>query len=216
MAEYFHDWLDLPTPLEGSRIVDVGAGGSNLTQFLRAHGADAYAVDPRYSDNFHPLFQSLKENLGLTPREIDVDSLLERLRGWFMRGGSTPDKNQYAFERMLVDARQHPDRYLVGRADKLPFEDESIDFVHSLEAVSAFLMDDVDELRNSVREMIRILKPGGKLQINPWPLNERPWYAWEPHQVVNATVVQRDLENSVTEWAILPSPYAETDLVITK
>lgn len=216
LAEYFSHWLKLPEKLKGALTIDVGGGGSNLSQYLRARGADAHAVDPRYSDDLNPLLESVRGKLGLSPQDLDLDSFWGKVRAYFMKDGSNYEKNQYAFERMLADYKRHPEKYLVGRADSLPFEDNVADYVHSLEAVSAFLMNDVTELRNSVRDMVRVLKPGGTLQITPWPNHKKPWCQWEPEQVENANQVRLDLESSVQKWHIAPSPYAETDLLITK
>ncbi|WP_299847259.1 class I SAM-dependent methyltransferase [uncultured Roseovarius sp.] len=63
----------------------------------------------------------------------------------------------------MIDAarEKHPDgRYTVGFAEELPFEDSAFDLV-----VSYLSLIDIDQLENAVREMSRVLKPGGRLLV---------------------------------------------------
>ncbi|HEX8380840.1 MAG TPA: class I SAM-dependent methyltransferase [Allosphingosinicella sp.] len=64
---------------------------------------------------------------------------------------------------VLVEAarRRDPDgRYLVGRAESLPFGDGSFDLV-----VSYLSLIDIEDLGGAAAEMARVLVPGGKLLV---------------------------------------------------
>jgi SAM-dependent methyltransferase len=63
----------------------------------------------------------------------------------------------------LIEAarRRHPDgRYVMARAENLPFPDGSFDLV-----VSYLSLVDIEDLRAAVAELARVLAPGGKLLI---------------------------------------------------
>lgn len=63
---------------------------------------------------------------------------------------------------LIEAARQnHPQgRYLVGRAESLPFPDSSFDLV-----VSYLSLVDIEDLAAAAAEMVRVMAPGGKLLI---------------------------------------------------
>jgi ubiquinone/menaquinone biosynthesis C-methylase UbiE len=57
-------------------------------------------------------------------------------------------------------------KYVVGNVEKLPFEDETFDWV-----VSGELLEHCENPDQTVKELIRVVKPGGTLAISV-PLNE--------------------------------------------
>lgn len=66
---------------------------------------------------------------------------------------------------------------LNGVAEKIPFENETFDFVHCVT-----VLEHVQDVRLSVREMYRVLKPGGTIYIHT--PNYR--YPYEPHYKIPA------------------------------
>lgn len=66
-------------------------------------------------------------------------------------------------EKLITVARQRDKNgsYLVAGAEKLPFDGESFDLV-----ISYLTLIDIEDFRTSLREMVRVLKPGGRLLIS--------------------------------------------------
>lgn len=77
-------------------------------------------------------------------------------------------------EGMLAVAQKTPRvEWRTGVAEDLPFEDDSFDVV-----VSQFAMMFFDDRQKAVREMERVLRPGGRVAIATWAsLSDTPGYA---------------------------------------
>ena len=64
----------------------------------------------------------------------------------------------------------HPMEYVAAGAEAMPFEDDSFDVVTSLNS-----LDHVDDLGATVREVKRVLRPGGHLVLAVEVGHERTW-----------------------------------------
>jgi SAM-dependent methyltransferase len=77
---------------------------------------------------------------------------------------------------LIAEARRlHPEgKYEEGNAESLPYEDNSFDLV-----VSYVALLDIPDFRAAIREMARVLKPGGKVVVSNLQSYattvERPW-----------------------------------------
>lgn len=136
----------LPQDVRGLKIMGIGEGISSVTKELCDLGAEAFAIDCRY-DNENRLKKSLHQY------------------------GASEDIQEAFFQ----DFRVHPERYipaLVG-AHKLPFEDNSIDFVYSSKCLTTILLEDLEVFTSAFREIVRVLKHyqrpmSGIFMMAPW------------------------------------------------
>jgi SAM-dependent methyltransferase len=133
---------DLWPNYEGKRMLDICAGLSDLTAKLLSLGADAYALDYGYDND-------------------GSQQLLRRVsRGRIFRE---------TIPNFLSSVRDNPQRYVKGSAIKLPFEDNSFDGITSHYGIFGVMDYDLDSLRASVDEAIRVLKPEvGILEFGPY------------------------------------------------
>ncbi len=196
--------IDFPKDVKGKVIIDIGAGGSDSVFHLAKLGANAIAVDPRYKD---------------------IDDIIARCRQ-YIKGLSitmpfvTPD-----FEKALTnferDFRQTKlGKYFPEYVQKLSFKDSFADFVFSIMTIDRYLLDDKLTIFNSLMEIVRVLKPGAKAEIYPWPNSD-------PTKRSHLTIpMQKQIDNAVEvvnflsmmghsiEEIVLPT--RSTKLVITK
>ncbi|MFN8637519.1 MAG: class I SAM-dependent methyltransferase [Chloroflexota bacterium] len=79
-------------------------------------------------------------------------------------------------QTIALDHRPRPDIDLIGDAHHLPFADESVDAI-----VCTEVFEHLIEPAVAAREMVRILKPGGRLVLTTrfcFPLHDRPADFW--------------------------------------
>lgn len=104
---------------------------------------------------------------------------------------------------LLDEARRRDERgsYLEGRAESLPFDDESFDLT-----VSYLVLIDVEDYRAAIREMVRVTRPGGRILVanmssfcttlpDPWIRNEN---GQAGHLIVDDYLDDRA---DIVEWA---------------
>ena len=178
--------IDLPSDLHDKTILDIGGGASDFILNLRELGAHAISIDFRYKDLEEltaPYTGYLKDFLTQNPvhaeavrlrQPSDGTSLLEKLgnflkekmleKGW----GGYAVQSERTHKRFLEDVRSNGGTsYVAAFAERLPFKDNIADFCYSIECLSAFTINNKSAFIKSVSEAIRVLKPGGELQIYP-------------------------------------------------
>lgn len=139
--------IDFPQDVKGLKMVDLGGGISTVTNGLRMRGAEAFAVDYRY-DDLNNLKASLHPN-GFSQIELDE------------------------FVRDYAENRERYIPILIGK-ERLPFEDESVDWIFSTKCLTTILLDDWRTFLRAYEEILRILKPyrnparSGILILHPW------------------------------------------------
>lgn len=99
-----------------------------------------------------------------------------RMTGIDPSGGMLALARQAAADRLAPDAR---DRFLteIAPADRLPFDDGVFDH-----AISSFVLQLVQSRAAALREVVRVLRPGGTFAWAAWQRSERPY---EPDRIAN-------------------------------
>lgn len=141
--------LRLPEEVSKLRVLDVGAGASDITAALLSQGADAYAVDPKYNS---------KSNIrGQIQAQLKTPYYVDRKR-----------EVQETLERFMESIKTNPDHYKTAMGTNMPFSDDFFDVVFSLGAISGYLDVDRNLFLAAIQECLRVLKPGGTLQLMPF------------------------------------------------
>lgn len=161
-------------------ILDVAAGGSSFTAEANDRGYDARAIDPRYGlevEEWVP--QAAEEIISSTAK---LDSLKERF-DWSYYGSLANHMlgRQESLKRfsnhVSTSMKAGTNTYIDGSLPELPFQDNEF----SLVLCSHFMFLYANQFGydfhvNSILELMRICKPGGKILI--YPLIS---LSWEPY-----------------------------------
>lgn len=142
----------LPEDTRGLRFLEIGAGQNNTPAVLREKGIDAFAIDPGYR-----LPQQLDQ---LIDRDL-LDVPAEYRNYW----------NEIR-RRFREDREANPDRYLPAVAQYLPFRPESFDIILSSHCICPILSHQEGELIKALKEIQRVLAPGGTILIYPYDIQE--------------------------------------------
>lgn len=145
-----------PRELKGLRILDIGGGLSLATHVLRRKGAEAVSVDYKYRN-----LKELKESLDRHLKQQSQGARAAIMKP-FVR--MQREKGQHFFNSL----RPHPSQYVAAYAGALPFLSESFDFCFSEQSLSMLPLQNIDVFLLDFFEAMRVLKPGGELQIHPW------------------------------------------------
>jgi ubiquinone/menaquinone biosynthesis C-methylase UbiE len=71
-----------------------------------------------------------------------------------------PNPHMHAYFERKADKYQTPYRHRIGKAENMQFQSETFDHV-----VSTLVLCSVDDLPNSLRQIYRVLKPGGSFRF---------------------------------------------------
>lgn len=173
--------------IEGKTILDAGAGIGFLQWYLASRGARVISVDRsnRTCIPFH-LVKNFHAS-GLTPKDEPL-SLSETLN-IFNGKASIPARGK-ALARGILGTFTASDgapingnvklyRTDLGALTEVP--DESVDIVVSISALEHNA--DIENIKKIVQELLRILKPGGKMIVTLPASHKKDWffepsYAW--------------------------------------
>lgn len=100
--------------------------------------------------------------MGADAYALDIGYLDKRMHRKILSDGIYPPNLNF-----IDSIDGYPERYIGASATDLPFTDGSFDRVVSFYGIFGVMDEDVDLLRASVAEAIRVLKQGGTLQIGP-------------------------------------------------
>ncbi|MBH5318214.1 class I SAM-dependent methyltransferase [Paenibacillus sp. GSMTC-2017] len=150
-------------------ILDIAGGGSSFTAEARKRGYEAFAVDPRYGADVVKLVSEARQEIETSTAKIEA---LKEHFDWSYYGsvdlhrrGRISALNKFAEHVGLVGSGQH---YIDGKLPELPFENNTFSnimcshfmFLYGAQFDFAFHLQ-------SIREMLRIIKPNGHIRIYP-------------------------------------------------
>ncbi len=158
-SSYLSAGLLLREQIKGIRIIDIGAGASDFTEEVLQRGADAYAIDPRYTslDNLESDIMNFSLNKDQNPN-------LSRLTDDALR--QLVEQSSETLEKFKVGFSENPTRYLPKSATELPFSDSFADLIVSNNCLTQLARNQYHLYIKAVRECIRVLKTNGKLRTD--------------------------------------------------
>lgn len=159
--------------VDGRRILDAGAGVGVLQWYLGRHGAEVLSVDrgdrARLPLHFRRRFDvrgARHADLGPAWRAAASPRTLLKSAAGALRGGL---------------ARERGGKVVLYRADLSRLRDVSDASVDAVVSVSALEHNPPDVLPRVVEELLRVLKPGGRLIATLSAARDRDWFH-EPSQ----------------------------------
>jgi ubiquinone/menaquinone biosynthesis C-methylase UbiE len=185
-------YIDFPKDVRGLTIVDIGSGASTATLELQKQGANAIAIDYRYK-NLKEVKRSIDRYLSSTIPSADRRMMVE------VREYNRQMRNSM---RAFFHAHENREIQLVAAsAGSLPFKNESVDLIFSIQCITRFLIKDKDVFINAVSEAIRVLRPEGQLQLHPWISTV---YEWNKKERRNAWELTAYLKEQNIEYFVQP------------
>jgi SAM-dependent methyltransferase len=189
----WHYLLDLPwaateiRPTPGLLIIDAGAGLGAMQWWLADQGATVVSVDRESRRQLPYLHRKLYHVEGLRPEDSPSNSLLAAMRSFLpsrhpRRWKKYPARLRTAFTVLSIDdgpgGRGRVYMYNQDLRSLPKIASSSIDAVVS---ISALEHNSPEDLRACVRELMRVLKPGGKLVATLAAARDEDWFH-EPSQ----------------------------------
>lgn len=167
------DGLDFPKEVKGLTIVNIGAGLSTGVLELQKRGANAIAVDYAYTD-----LDELEKTIGLSAIIKGLAILPELTeKGEFkagpikLTGKAFADEMRDAFiaQKEFREAQEGGTiKAVAALAGRLPFPDNSVDVCFSVNCITELAGRNRGVFIGAVVEALRVLKPGGNLQLLIW------------------------------------------------
>lgn len=162
--------------IAGKRILDAGAGTGLIQWYLAQHGAQVISVD-RGSRVFLPVrFRTRFRVRGLRPGDLAPtrEVLRKNLRGpaqWSVKAA-----NQTRDLLSLAEMRRSKGSVVIYNQDLMNLKDLPDQSIDAVVAVSALEHNPPENLERVVSELMRVLKPGGRLVASLNAAREADWW----------------------------------------
>jgi 2-polyprenyl-3-methyl-5-hydroxy-6-metoxy-1,4-benzoquinol methylase len=163
-------------PLTGKHILDAGAGTGILQWYLADQGAQVLSVDRLSRANLPLRFRTRFHVNGL--RQEDLASSPKAIAHNLSRSGNLASRVASQAQDLLssVNPPQASGRVLIYNQDLKRLADLGDNSQDAVVAVSALEHNPPEELPEVVRELMRVLKPGGMLLATLGTASEKDWY----------------------------------------
>jgi 2-polyprenyl-3-methyl-5-hydroxy-6-metoxy-1,4-benzoquinol methylase len=163
-------------PLAGMHILDAGAGTGVIQWYLAEQGAFVLSVDRLSRANLPLRFRTRFHVHGL--RQEDLASSPKALAHNLTRTGKLARRVASQAQDLLhsVNPPQASGRVLIYNQDLKHLADLADNSQDAVVAVSALEHNPPEELPEVVRELMRVLKPGGMLLATLGAAPQQDWY----------------------------------------
>jgi len=149
-------------PARGGRVLDAGAGTGVLQWYLAQEGAEVISVDRGDRRDLPLRFRRRFRVVGLRPQDLAPARI----------PGLTRRRDLAA----LLDPRRAPGRVVFYHQDLKTLADIPDASLDAVVAVSALEHNDPQDLPRVVEELMRVLKPGGRLAATLCAARDEDWY----------------------------------------
>jgi ubiquinone/menaquinone biosynthesis C-methylase UbiE len=156
-------YVELPASVTGRSILDIGSGTSTASMDFARSGARVVALDLRFR-NLEELKRSSGDYFKCFQSNLN-DPVLKKRNPTLVLVYQSDREDSERFFRDL--ARTPRGCYVAGDFWKLPFADDSFDFVVSIRCLSDCYVDP-DIFVDAATEALRVVRPGSSVQIAPW------------------------------------------------
>ncbi|MCL0088933.1 methyltransferase domain-containing protein [Dehalococcoidia bacterium] len=182
----WHYLLDLTwaaeqlNPTDGMRVIDAGAGLGVMQWWLAEQGVDVISADRQRRRYFPMHFRQRywiqgwrKEDLAPEPNLYDFLPSLSPRRWHLYPQKLITSLRQLRYKPEMASVRGTVFIYNQDLKSMRDIPDESVDAVVS---ISALEHNQPDDLRTVVKELMRVIKPGGKLIATLGAAKEQDWF----------------------------------------
>lgn len=162
--------------VKGKRILDAGSGTGMIQWHLAQQGAEVISVDRAARDQLPLRFRARFRVEGL--RKSDLLPSLQVLRNNLFGPGTLKVKaaNQARDLMSIAYLRREPGRVIIYNQDLKNLADIATGSVDAVVAVSALEHNEPADLEQVVPELLRVLKPGGRLAATLPAARDQDWY----------------------------------------
>ena len=134
---------------------------------IRLLGREEYEITNRslafIQKNLYTRFHFIKK---LNPKELREKTVLDVGCGLSSLTKELREKGVNAYSIDMHDSKPpNKGTHVRGFAEKMPFKNRLFDFVYSTWSLFSYI-EDRDIKRNALKEICRVLKPGGKLRMS--------------------------------------------------
>jgi len=198
-------------PLAGQHILDAGAGTGIIQWYLADQGALVLSVDRLSRANLPLRFRTRFHVHGL--RQEDLASSPKTIAHNLSRTGNLAGRVASQAQDLLrsVNPPQASGRVLIYNQDLKHLADLGDNSQDAVVAVSALEHNPPEELHEVVRELMRVLKPGGMLLATLGAAPEKDWYHEPSSGWCYTDVTLRNLFNLPLDT---PSNYARYEALM--
>lgn len=174
---------DMLQPEPGQHVMDAGAGMGVMQWWLAAQGVNVLSVDRNNRANLDFRFHAWCRVKGLRTRDLrpfsrpGLRAFLPPKLLWYWH--RWPEKLYHSISRFALKEPEPPDgrgTVTIYNQDLSNLPDIPDDSVDAVVSISALEHNEPETLRCVVKELMRVIKPGGKLVATLGAAKECDWF----------------------------------------